>query len=308
MAKRAKVTPGEDRKKNASPAKKKKKGVLADDMVGVITTTKLDADWKAAFKKGLKDSGFPDLKVEWKGTLNGSYHKKRLQKDVRDFNKRGECKLVVTVGGLVAYESANAILDANADKPFISLIGSNDPLEPTPRFWGGVSLESSAKNDARIIYLQGLGHAADKICLFQNLNSEMRTKEVMNWNGHKHVGHGGNNSNGENDNSDFSGDFARLPGDATAVVISADPYFLHTKDELIAAANNAKNAAGAFLHVCYPLQDYGNGNTTPTPGKATLYGPTLKEAYYKLGKKAGDAITAQASVGIEPADNHINPV
>jgi len=82
------------------------------------------------------------------------------------------------------------------------------------------------------------------------------------------------------------------------VVVSADPFFKETMDELIDAANGWITQ-GKGRRICYPLLDYENptGKCKPAPGY-TLHGPILEEAYELLGRMAADFL-ASRPIGLE---------
>jgi hypothetical protein len=92
---------------------------------------------------------------------------------------------------------------------------------------------------------------------------------------------------------------ARFTATLKADVISADPFFQESKNELIKAAN----ATGLYL--CYPLLHYRNngGAHKPKGGKTTLFGPSLENAYKMLGQVASLAVNSGGSVGFVQAPN-----
>jgi hypothetical protein len=101
-----------------------------------------------------------------------------------------------------------------------------------------------------------------------------------------------NSTNGDVDPNRYANDMANFPASVKAIVMSADPFFQDTMDELIDAAN------GTGRYICYPLQAYENtgGTHLPTHGKATLFGPSLVGAYKLLGQLASIVLNTGAPV------------
>jgi hypothetical protein len=96
-------------------------------------------------------------------------------------------------------------------------------------------------------------------------------------------------ANGIGDPTKFSLDFAGI--DQQAIVISADPYFYHQREYLIAAAN------ASAKYICYPLLSYKNvnGDNRPAIGRTTLFGPELygqTGGYYLMGQRASSFLSS----------------
>ena len=136
-------------------------------------------------------------------------------------------------------------------------------------------------NALRLEHLDDLGFRKQEVGLFQNPNSDMADKEKNRWRGGE-VRRGGVDANGNNDPNAFATDLTLFASGIKAIVISADPFFQGAKNRLVAAAN-AVSAGPSGKYFCYPLQDYGAASPAPTPGKATLHGPTLASPYRLLG-------------------------
>jgi hypothetical protein len=209
--------------------------------------------------------------------------------------------LIVTAGGLAAYDAG----DSKAVVNFISVVGAI-PDSPKDNFKGCVSLESYESNAARIKLLRDppLQFQLSDIGLFYNPNSYM-DNEVGNWNSlvgnNNQVFAGGVDTQGNNDDTTYGTAFQNISGAIKALVISADPFFQDTKDNLIAAANTWVQAApqGVTRYVCYPTQDYSNRRgTTPTPKKATLFGPDLATAYSLLGQIASIVLSSGSRINL----------
>jgi hypothetical protein len=280
MAKKAKAKakPGEKKAMPKKAAKKKKPASkkAAPPKIGVVSTIKLGQALKDAFAAGLRSAGVTNANVQYKTSV--TYKRDKLKQEIENFS--GTKDLIVTAGGLVAYEAANSY----ATIKFVSLVGG-PPANPGGEFYGGVSLESYAANDSRIRNLVTNGHAGSPqdVTLYYNPNSTMSAAETYIWGGAPPVP-----ASGDNDPSVYANDLANISVDA--VVISADPFFQDTKNDLIAAAN------ASHKYFCYPLQDYRNAGTIPkpTPGSATVFGPALKDPYTLLGQRAGLALAATA--------------
>jgi hypothetical protein len=242
--------------------------------VGLISSIDCKRAMKDAFEAG---SGVTNPQYK----CNVGY--KRLDDAVDAFCGDGTIGLIVTVGGLIAYQAANRW----STKPFISLAGTIPP-DPGDQFRGSVNLQMYTFNPKRISYLGGKGFEPDQIYLFYNPNSATARDETEAWTGATPPIEG--TTPGDNDAGTYPAAFDRITGQKAAVVISADPFFYDTKNKLIHAANRWV-AASSTRYVCYPLQNYKNGGSAPTTGKATLYGPTLEQAYGYLGKLAAEVLS-----------------
>jgi len=267
---------------------------FAKDRIGVVSSIGMLPVLKDAFTRGVNDGSirtkFKD-KVGYKKNAN-----QKLRDEIDKFNTTAD--LIVTVGGSVAYEAAKEV----ATIDFLSLVGTIDE-DPPECFWGGVSLESYASNRDRIAILEGKDKIEGgakitraEIGLFCNPNSAMHDAEVGHWKfeigTETQVFTGGNDANGDNNAAAYATDFlpAKIPPEINALVISADPFFQETKQQLIDAANAWIDAAaeGANRYVCYPSLAYADVVTKAK--KAILYGPNLVTAYELLGQLAAFAI------------------
>ena len=248
--------------------------------IGVISTIKVPQSLRRAFKTGLNN---PNVVIKVEHAL--SYKKNKLQQKIEQFNKDSAIGLIVTVGGLVACNVANSF----ATKPFISLTGA-PPTSPGSKCFGGVTLQSYPSNPLRISYLNGKGFATGQIGLFYNPNSAMSGAETGAWTGATPPVPCFVDANGDNDPTHYTTDLSNFPASITAVVVSADPFFQETKDDLVAAAN----ATGKYF--CYALQDFGSASPAPTHGKATLYGPSLTDSFTLLGERAAKVLSTGAKL------------
>lgn len=281
-------------KRPGSKKKKRKtgKGKAALTMgIGVISTIRARPRLKNAFKDGVNNAN-----VTIKSEHVASYKRAKLKAKIEQFNADAQIGLIVMVGGLVAYEAANSGL---ATKPFLALLGVT-PLDDGSQCFGGVSLDSSRSNPDRINDLvTNNGFAASEIGLFQNPNSAMQAQEEQLWTGALPVVKCSVDANGDVNPATYPADMAQFPATVKAIVISADPFFQDTMDELIAAAN------GTGKYICYPLQAYENtgGTNLPTPGKTTLFGPSLVGAYKLLGQLASIALNTGEPVDFSAVRN-----
>jgi hypothetical protein len=282
--------------KTANSKKKKgktRKGKAALTMgIGVISTLKARARLKNAFINGVNNAN-----VTLKFEHVASYKRAKLKAKIEQFNADQQIGLIVMVGGLVAYEAANA--PTGATKPFLALLGVT-PGDANAQCYGGVSLDSSRSNPERIIDLvTNNGFSASEIGLFQNPNSAMQALEEQLWTGARPVVKCSVDANGDVHPATYRADIGQFPATVKAIVISADPFFQETMEELIGAANETGK------YICYPLQAYENtgGTNLPTPGKAMLFGPSLVGAYKLLGQLSSIALNTGEPVDFSAVRN-----
>jgi len=248
----------------------------------------------AAFDKGFGRAGiYANIKD------NCGYDAASLQAAVQALNNDIKIGLIVTVGGLIAAQEAAR--STGATLPFISLIGGTPGnFKGGGYFRGGVSLESFAHNPHRIAHLKSLKIPEEKICLLSNPNSFMSPLERTAWQAAPRGGvfdAGGTAGAGSpNSTATYKAAFGKISAAGMmAVVVSADPFFQATMDDLINEANQWIKA-GQGRRICYPLHDYANpsGKCQPIAGH-TLYGPDLMEAYALLGQMAAKFLAGQAT-------------
>jgi hypothetical protein len=269
--------------------------ILPPQGVGVVSSIAFSGTKLAdAFHRGL---GRPEIYVTIKD--NCGYAPRSLHNGIHALNNDVHVGLIVTAGGLiVAQEAARA---TGATLPFISLIGGTPgafPCVGQGYFRGGVSLETFAHNPHRVAHLKGLGIPEDKVCLLSNPNSFMSPTEMAAW---VAAGRGPVISAGAspgtgpaNSVATYAPAFAAIEAaQMRAVVVSADPFFKDTMDDLIEAANHWL-AGGEGRRIVYPLHDYQNqtGKCRPMRGH-TLHGPDLFEAYELLGRTAAAFLAGQ---------------
>jgi hypothetical protein len=269
-------------KKTAAKKKIHKKSPLRPS-IGVVTSIALDQALRDAFEDGINNA---NVTIQYEPNPP-SYDMNKLVDAVRGFNDPTRFGLIVTVGGVGA---ATAALNKATKVPWLALIGGTLglPAQPSGKFFGGVNLDSYGQNAARIGHLNGPSHhiPSTAICLLYNPNSTCSATEVAEWQGVQAVPAWA----GDNDANKYPQAFGSIPNSIRVVVISADPYFQQTKEDLIKAANVWIDA-GANRRVCYPLQEYANtGHTPPHAGRHTLHGPDLVKAYTKMGTKARNVL------------------
>jgi len=284
------------------PSKGKHKKALAPITptgIGVVSSIEFPRYLRKAFRKGVND---PDVRIKYKHVLGYDDQLNSLTAAINRLNSDQDIGVIVTVGGLAAYEAARVYAGNHASpKPFLSLTGATPPSQPNS-FLGGVSLESFATNKDRRTHLTSKGHSVGNICLLYNDNSGMKAGELGEWPNTATLPVFIGNLQGKNDSSTYDKDFStKIANTVTALVISADPFFQDTMDDLISAANKwVKN--GASRYICYPMQEYQNadGDPGPEPGKSTLLGPDLRLAYKRLGMQVANALATGSNVGVWP--------
>jgi hypothetical protein len=254
--------------------------------IGIVSSIGYDAKMTTAFNAGLSPLNPTQTVLD-----KLKFKTQNIQTAIQQLNADTTIGLIVTFGGNFTCNVANQY----ATKPFISLVGGllpNSPQPPSGQFTGAVSLESWGTDAARIadlVQVKPKANASD-IWLLYDPRASMTPTELGNWTG----GGAMPATNGIKDPTTFGLDFANIPNTAKAVVISAAPYFLQQREDLIKAAN-ATN-----FYICYPLVRYRNtgGTNQPTPDKATLYGPDLCEgatsAYELMGIMANAILSGQA--------------
>jgi hypothetical protein len=300
MARKSKIKRASGKKKTGR-RKGKRRGSNLDLVqgIGVVSTIFLSREMKDEFRAGVAD---PTVVIKFRHV--GSYKKNKLKKKIARFNRDPAIGLIVTAGGSKTYEVAKT----DATKPFISLVGV-EPANPPDLCHGGMTLNSVEKNPDRVDYMHmQKGKSKLDIALVHNPNSAMAAKELANWatlNAGPVIAAGKDATADENDSSTYEDAFGKdMPANVTAVVISADPFFQETMDELVDEANKSAR------FICYPLQDYFDASPRPLQGNATLFGPGLKASYKTLGVRAKTVLTTGNKLQplFDPAANVITPL
>jgi hypothetical protein len=294
MAKKAK-----SKSKSAKRKMPKRGRVVARDTVGIISTISITRDMKQAL-----NTGFANPSVRLKFSYVGSYKPAKMKKKFTKFNNNNNIKLVITLGGNKTYDAAVQY----STKPFVSLVGVEPAQNQVCK--GGVSLNSADGNQARVDHLTNvLGKTKSKIGLLCNPNSSMNATEEGDWINNirmpaANIFHAGKDATAdENDTDTYDTAFAKITAAGMqAVVVSADPFFQETMDELVADANDAG------VYITYPLQGYNKAWEPPTMGNATLQGPDLLMAYSQLGTVAASALMTGQPQGFRPANSATNDI
>ena len=206
------------------------------------------------------------------------------------------CDMIVTVGGVMAFESAAKY----SQIPFMSVLGAN-PNTPYPApCRGGVTLNNvKTYTDAvpkMMAQFQNLQKA--DIALFYNPNNDFSDDpngEFLDYELEWKVDVNSNvvrnrlNAQGDNDPATFAQTFQNdIPANINALVVSADPFFQANREPFIVAANAwLRGAANRFI--CYPTFAYKNtGGTQPMANRSMIWGPDLDNAYYSVGQNAAN--------------------
>jgi hypothetical protein len=269
-----------------------------------VTSVDISAISKTAFKQGYMDGmgqqmGDPIYKPN---SPDGKYSKRKMIKEIHKYYTDLNCVLIVSAGGFVTFTAVNDYFtDDKTNKSFISLIGSQATTDDTDaQFLGGVSVKGYDLNPNRLLWLLGKGHGqmASDIALMVNLNSVQSSIERVNWTGGAVYPCGNSSTNGHNDDSTFASAFNKVR--EKVIIVSSDPFFQHSKDKFVKAANDWL-LADMNRYICYPLWDYRDSNQPPKGGQSAVFGPYLakdfvgengshKSAYYTLGKVAANAL------------------
>jgi hypothetical protein len=259
------------------------------------TGTTFSPSMTASFEAGLKEAGWPKssdgaghtVLITYK-PANGNYG--NLDADI--ITGDGANDMTVAFGGLRPAQAA----DKNCTKPFLVLIGQipRKFFFKNDSFCGGVNLDTPAQNVQRhdlLVDHYGIANPK-KVCLIWNQTGHMGEIEKKEWKKRQWL----EVSITQNTPTAITQAFtdAKAAG-ATAVVLSADPYFTSAMDTVVAAANDPTTRQ---LEVCYPFSDYMNSSTAPLARHSMIYGPDLQFAYRLVGRKAGtilDALSTGAS-------------
>jgi hypothetical protein len=259
------------------------KRIFTAPRIGVVSSFDCRPDLSGGFEAGISRSYGSAIAPKYpdgSGPPSAAYD--TLDDQVKYYNLNGY-DLIVTVGGVIAYDSANRI----SSKPFFSLLGAT-PENPCNLFQGGVNLQMYSTHDARIKHLvKDLGYNKTEIYLLFNENSKTKDDEKGKWNGGSPKQ---GTTHGHNDTTKYHSTFQGISGKA-AVVLSADPFFYSTREDVIREANTwVRNGQ---RHVIYPLKEYANkdGTNKPDDTVSILHGPSLYDGYFALGQLVGSYLS-----------------
>jgi hypothetical protein len=282
MAKKSKSAKKSAKTKSAVSKSKSRKGSLVlPAKIAVVSSIKIPPRFRKALESSVKDEFGSTVAFIYKPDVG--YDPAILGAAVKQVANDASVGLIITMGGLITFNAANDTAN-NASKPFLSLIGGTPPGVPPPgtgNFFGAVSLESYTGNPTRLDHLEGIGYGRAQVTLLYNPRAIMAAEEVRQWTGGPIV------SKGDNDASTYTQTFNTIT--TRGVIVSSDPFFHDSREQLIKAANASQK------YMCYPLYDYRNrGGTMPARGRATLQGPRLREAIVTLGDMAAEVLTTGA--------------
>jgi hypothetical protein len=264
----------------------------------VSTIPFANTNFETQFKQGLGSAGTYKTPKD-----NQGYVLETLKAAVQDAGSDNNT-LVVTVGGLIAGIAAYQL----GTVPFISLTGGTAGFAnaPTGNFLGGVCLDAYKHDTDRINHLTAKLPItdADQICLLYNgKNAGLAGIEpnIFTYAQSADIDPTNVSSAVQIYTAAFTAigkirDANGNPPGIQAVIVSADPFFTQTKDQL-------KGTASTFpYYVTYPLKDYKTG-TAPKQNHSTIHGPkdSLSTVYNKMGKKA-KAVFAGHNVGWDHED------
>jgi hypothetical protein len=209
-------------------------------------------------------------------------------------------RLVVTTGGLIAFQAAR---DNLTKAYFVSLLGVV-PTGSIGRCVGGVTVSGYKANIDRVNFLVSKARTKTGIGLFCNLKSAMNPAEEADWGTITGVNptiiHAGSAA-GKNNADHYKQAFDDVDtANITTVVISADPFFFHSREKLISQANDwVGRGAANQRYVCYPFHDFSNadGTNKPKAGTASWYGGSLLDAYEQIGIMAALQLNSTGSAG-----------
>lgn len=266
--------------------------------IGVISTITITKEMKKALKTGAPG-------VKFKFCYVGSYKDKKLKNKLVKFNNNTDVKMLITFGGNKTYNAAKKWFG----KDFVSMVGAV-PTNPPALCKGGVTLISTAGNKDRVSHLTTKGMSKSQVGLLCNPNSAMNSIEEEDWvknigMSKKNIFHTGmdGTTTDENDSDTYEDGFAdAVKSKMQALIVSADPFFQETMDELVSEANKSG------IYVTYPLQDYKNAWEPPTTGCATLQGPDLLDAYSQLAMMAASVLNQGTNPGFVNATSVTNDI
>jgi hypothetical protein len=286
-------SPKKSGKKTAGSKTTNRRRTYAVENVRVVSSIPfVGSNFETQFKKGLgKIAGTYNAN----GTDNLGYDLGTLETAV---TKAGNdnATLVVAVGGLITGQAAMNV----GTVPFLALTGGtvNFKDAKSGSFLGGICLDSYKHNSDRITNLMNkLSILADQICLLYNTNAAMSVTEQQQFTYSQNADIDPTNVN--NASAIYTAAFDAIgqmtdsggnPPGIQAIIVSADPFFTQTKEQLKAVAANYP------YYIIYPLKEYKTG-TAPKHRRATIHAPNddLPTVYNKLGKKARAIVTGGSS-------------
>jgi hypothetical protein len=263
------------------------KGDVVMPGIGILSTVPYTGTaYATAFDQGFNMANVPYRKVQ----DNCGYDANSLNTALQNLIGDGSVTLIVAVGGL-----ATEVAATNSSKDYISLVGTA-PASPGAHSKGRVSLGSVGYNQQRRTHLHNnpFNIPFDQHCLLSNDNSAMSGDERSNsggggirW-GQVQPIQIGKSDTPQHRQQKYANAFNQVGSSMRAVIISADPYFKFTSNELVTAADTWVTVAGTTRRVCYPFQEY--GNDSPTANKTSLCGPSIVQGYNYVGQLAAHTL------------------
>jgi len=244
----------------------------------------------AAFREGLNEAGYiegKNLVIEYRWA-NGEYD--RLPALANDLVRR-QVTLIAATGGIV---SARAARSTTSTTPILFLSGF-DPVQiglvtSFNRPGGnatGVSLYATELVAKRLSLLLELVPKTSTVALLLNANSSLvNDVERKDAEAATRATGGQLITLGIKTESDFESAFASAAKQrASALLVSADPFFTSRRAEIIELA--ARHA----LPAAYPWREYTEA------GGLMSYGPSIADSYRQIGRYAGRILK-----GAKPSD------
>ena len=201
--------------------------------------------------------------------------------------------VIVTAGGVVSLKAAvQAAKDLpNIKIPILFIVGRdlNDSTVQHSNISGGINLDMPRYNADRVAAVRNrYPGEVTTVGLLVNLNAAMGPGEDAAW----QQAWGPTEPCGRNEDNDrinLQQAVANLAGKASAIVVSADPYFLSKRATLVAHLNNSGKPA------CYPFDEYRTAGPGTSPGRSMRFGVGLADQYKALGVKAKSVLAKLVS-------------
>jgi hypothetical protein len=224
--------------------------------------------------------------------------------------------LIVTAGGLIVANAAEAELTQGTDPQFVFLSGVIPP-SAGPKNSGGASLNVPVENMNRrnLLTSRPTPVPSGNIYLVVNNNAAIRDLEIAGWTNVARFFASGpspdDNTNDTASTNNFIAEFRTLAGMSPTplgLVISPSPYFRHWRSAFTKALAHVLP-----VPVCYPFQDFVVAAGATNPGNnMSLNRPFLSRpntasaaeiantAYYRLGLKAGTFLARKTATTPRP--------
>jgi hypothetical protein len=285
---------------------------MANPVVGVLHSAKLNPTVNSGLSAGLSDSGqwVPGTNVTIDERHADGDYGSLVQKATKLQTDNGANLNVVIAAGMVAGTAAMTVWPAATNMPILVVTGRDDNAIFSARAnTGGYIFESAALpsvNGQRLSILSNTYQiSSNRVCLLYNKNSPMSGGEVTDWtnncnasllyNAASATGNPNDTTILPNSQINFAqsiaGAAAKTQATAMApgaIIVSSDPYFTLNRQAIVLAGAGTSN-----VFVCYPIFDY----LIPKGGKRNtlIFGPLLDEVYFNLGVQAATILTNNAA-------------